>query len=211
MTFDMKAAYRHADTGDLMKTTKWLYAALDEIAGQAASLDAAEALIRKNADRMNEMQGEIERLQKVVSEPVESFGTPELIEWAEGLQKIIAEYPNEERGQIPFTMTMGCHLEKFAKSWNSPAMQTQAKRIAELESVGAKWAKEATRLHMKTLKQRAALKKLGQAKRARGKALVEERARRICHVPGDPVGHWPRYEPIVIDEARKQLRQEGLL
>ena len=39
--------------------------------------------------------------------------------------------------------------------------------------------------------------------------LVEERARRICHHPReDEVGHWPRYEDVVVKEARKQLAQE---
>ena len=43
-------------------------------------------------------------------------------------------------------------------------------------------------------------------------ALVEERARRICHLPGeDKVGHWPRYEDLVVDEARKQLRVGGVI
>jgi hypothetical protein len=62
---------------------------------------------------------EIERLQRIIAEPVESFGTPELIEWANGLQKIIADYPENERGGLSFVMRMGCHLEKFAKSWNA--------------------------------------------------------------------------------------------
>lgn len=40
-------------------------------------------------------------------------------------------------------------------------------------------------------------------------ALVEERARRICHNPKtDVVGHWPRYEDVVIQEARQQLEAE---
>ena len=61
-------------------------------------------------------------------------------------------------------------------------------------------------------KQRAALKKLGGMVRTRGKALVEERARRICHQPReDKVGHWPRYENVVVDEARAQLRAEGVI
>jgi hypothetical protein len=77
---------------------------------------------------------EIERLQRIVSEPVESFGTPELVAWVGGLQKILLDFPEEERGQIPFVIMMGCHLEKFAKSWNSPAIASQAKRIAELEA-----------------------------------------------------------------------------
>ena len=43
-------------------------------------------------------------------------------------------------------------------------------------------------------------------------ALVEERARRICHLPReDKVGHWPRYEDLVVEEARKQLRAEGAI
>ena len=40
-------------------------------------------------------------------------------------------------------------------------------------------------------------------------ALVEERARRICHIPReDKVGHWPRYEDVVVKEARQQLKAE---
>ena len=40
--------------------------------------------------------------------------------------------------------------------------------------------------------------------------LVEERARRICHQPReDLVGHWSRYEDVVVQEARNQLRAEG--
>ena len=43
-------------------------------------------------------------------------------------------------------------------------------------------------------------------------ALVEERARRICHQPGeDMVDHWPRYEDLVVEEAREQLRAEGAI
>ena len=43
-------------------------------------------------------------------------------------------------------------------------------------------------------------------------ALVEERARRICHLPReDKVGHWPRYEDLVVEEAREQLRAEGVI
>lgn len=87
--------------------------------------------VDRNYREKKEYAKEIERLQRIISEPVESFGTPELIAWAEGLQKIIADYPEEERGQIPFALTMGCHLEKFAKSWNSPAMQEQAKQIED--------------------------------------------------------------------------------
>ena len=143
---------------------------------------------------------QITRLQKVISEPVESFGTPELLEWANGLQKIIADYPESERGELPFVMLMGSHLEKFAKSWNSPAMK-------RLEAERAVWIKH----YQDNRKKHAALKKLGEMVRARGKALVEERARRICHQPRDKVGHWPRYEDLVVDEARAQLHAEGVI
>lgn len=40
-------------------------------------------------------------------------------------------------------------------------------------------------------------------------ALIEERARRICHAPTDTVGHWPVYEETVVDEAKIQLHAEG--
>lgn len=42
-------------------------------------------------------------------------------------------------------------------------------------------------------------------------ALVEERARRICHVPTDTVGHWSGYEQAVVDEAKLQLRTEDTI
>lgn len=41
--------------------------------------------------------------------------------------------------------------------------------------------------------------------------LVEERAWRICHRPDDRVGHWPQYEPLLLDEARNQLIKDGKL
>ena len=112
---------------------------------------------------------EITRLQKVISEPVESFGTPELLEWANGLQKIIADYPESERGELPFVMLMGSHLEKFAKSWNSPAMK-------RLEAERAVWIKH----YQDNRKKHAALKKLGEMVRARGEALVEERVKHVA-------------------------------
>ena len=93
--------------------------------------------------------------------------------------------------------------------------QRAIERIAKLEILLGVARKDeewvANKFGAKIDKQRAALKKLGQAKRERGKALVEERARRICHVPGDPVGHWARYEKVVVDEAREQLVHEGKL
>ncbi|MDD4479662.1 MAG: hypothetical protein PHD64_11510 [Mesotoga sp.] len=38
--------------------------------------------------------------------------------------------------------------------------------------------------------------------------LAEERALRICHATGDPVGHWSHYEPMLLDVAREQLKAE---
>ena len=147
---------------------------------------------------------EIKRLQKVISEPVESFGTPELLEWANGLQKIIADYPESERGELPFCMLMGSHLEKFAKSWNSPAMK-------RLEAERAVWIKH----YQDNRKKHAALKKLGEMVRVRGKALVEERARQIAtRESGDFVNSQGEHMYQQIDPAsriglaRAQLRDE---
>ena len=67
-------------------------------------------------------------------------------------------------------------------------------------------------------KQRAALKKLGQAKRERGKALVEERARFEYYVQNENCESWPEarrkypeLEKKYIGIAREQLRLEGKL
>ena len=104
MKFDMQKARRYAETSPLISHVPYI-AALDEIG----------------------------RLQAIIMEPVESFGTPALVAWADGLQEILLDFPEEERGKIPFIMSMGEHLEKFAKSWNSQTIAQQAKRIAELE------------------------------------------------------------------------------
>ena len=117
---------------------------------------------------------EITRLQKVISEPVESFGTPELLEWANGLQKIIADYPESERGELPFVMLMGSHLEKFAKSWNSPAMK-------RLEAERAVWIKH----YQDNRKKHAALKKLGEMVRAKHRAWREELKSSACEERGE--------------------------
>ena len=163
---------------------------------------------------------EITRLQKVISEPVESFGTPELLEWANGLQKIIADYPESERGELPFVMLMGSHLEKFAKSWNSPAMK-------RLEAERAVWIKH----YQDNRKKHAALKKLGEMVRARGKALVEERARRLVAAGAECFFRTPIKGSILSkcdkgiycdwttcpikdekrQDSREQLRAEGVI
>jgi hypothetical protein len=128
MKFDMQKARRYADTGDLMKTTKWLYHALDEIDRQAK--------------RIAELEG-----------------------------NLVTSGQNCQR-----------QFEKF------------------------QLARE------KSAKQRVALKKLGKAKRARGKALVEERANLI-----ESGGETTRQRLLKEDEddlydlARAQLHQEGKL
>lgn len=91
------------------------------------------------------------------------------------------------------------------------AMQAQivanAKRIAELEA-GMKSGFTGYQYRI-IEKQRAALKKLGQAKRARGKALVEERKLRM-QLDASRFGMGIP-EEIAIARAREQLRQEGKL
>jgi hypothetical protein len=83
----------------------------------------------------------------------------------------------------------------------------------------------------KIMKQRAALKKLGKTKRERGKALVEERAKRLAADRGDCPYRSPIKNQLISrcdkgiicdwcqcpikdewrDEAREQLRHEGKL
>lgn len=111
-------------------------------------------------------------------------------------------------------------------------VEKQAKRIAELEILldvarkDEEWV--ANKFGAKIDKQRAALKKLGQAKRERGKALVEERAKdgaklpELCDIVHDELmcpaldgncEHWegcPRKDKLR-RIAREQLRREGKL
>lgn len=95
---------------------------------QASSM--ARGMVAVQTEEWYGLKAEVSRLQKIISEPVASFGTSELITWADKLQEIIAEYPEEERGDIPFVMTMGAHLEKFVKAWNSPTIREKDARIA---------------------------------------------------------------------------------
>jgi len=106
-------------------------------------------------------------------------------------------------------------------------VERQAKRIAELEGnlaeekdaclALAKQVAEATKLKESIQKndydiinkQRSTLKKLGKAKRARGKALVEERANSIWMMNATAGRLIDR---LAADRlARAQLRQEGKL
>jgi len=75
----------------------------------------------------------IEALEKAISEPVEAFGTTELIAWNQELARLL-DVPEEERGGIAFVISVGCHLEKFAKSWrSSPAWQITKERKEALD------------------------------------------------------------------------------
>jgi len=98
----------------------------------------------------------------------------------------------------------------------------QAKRIAELEGDLSDYKKIARDLDrdlvkkaMLADKQHAALKKLGQEKRARDKALIEERARRTSLVNFSPetrsTNEYRTQPDRMKDVAREQLRQEGLI
>lgn len=80
-----------------------------------------------------DLEAENARLRAIISEPVESFGTPELVSWADKIQRILSAYPEEERGNWPFVLDMGAHLQKFVKSWNDPEMAAKDARIAALE------------------------------------------------------------------------------
>lgn len=81
---------------------------------------------------------EIESLRKAISEPLEAFGTPELIAWSQELTRLL-DVPEGERGGWPFVLSVGCHLEKFAKSWDS---QTMAEKDAEIERLRAENANQ---------------------------------------------------------------------
>ena len=80
-------------------------------------------------------------------------------------------------------------------------------RILELESANRLLAdRMAHNAHRDAAAAEIQAARIGQLE----EALVEERARRICHDPrADKVGHWPRYERVVVDESRQQLRSEG--
>ncbi len=98
----------------------------------------------------------------------------------------------------------------------------QAKRIAELEAATKNMQaiisgdlKYIEAANQKTERQRATLKKLGQEKRARGKALIEERARRTSLVNFSPetrsTNEYRTQPDRMKDVAREQLHREGVI
>ena len=92
--------------------------------------------------KLQKQDKEIKRLQMIISEPVESFGTAELLAWAAELQTIVEKWPESERGNLPFVMEMGSHLEKLANGWNSPTIKWQAAYVARLEAAYLDEARE---------------------------------------------------------------------
>jgi hypothetical protein len=65
--------------------------------------------------------------------PVEAMDTAQLIEWNRALTKLLDE-PEEERGGIGFVLSVGNHLEKFVRSWNSSIIQEKDKQITILKA-----------------------------------------------------------------------------
>lgn len=179
-TFDLKAARKHADADGLMGTTKWLYAACDEV---ERLQNREKWLLEDNEKRAVAQKEQATRISEL-----------------EESNKYLSDRGG---GQATTIVEMQARMAKLEEAYQKIQSDTGWALL------GARNVSE--KHERKIAKQRAALKKLGQAKRERGKALVEERARRICHVPGDPVGHWARYEKVVVDEAREQLVHEGKL
>jgi len=145
---------------------------------------------------------EIERLQKALSEPLEAFGTPELIAWSQELARLL-DVPESERGGWPFVLSVGCHLEKFAKSWNS---QTMAEKDAEIERLRAE------RDMFESGHERLNAKIGQQAKRIQTleAALIEKEAKCIAYQARNP-GPSEKTNERIIAIAREKLHEGGLL
>lgn len=122
----------------------------------------------------------------------------------ESLEKIASEQANRITEQSYGIKKLKENLSDY---WQ--ARDEQAKRIAELENSLGISAIETRDFQIIVRKQHAALKKLGQAKRERGKALVEERARFNVAMKVVPLNtNFPNSDH---KKAREQLRREGLL
>ena len=71
----------------------------DDIIRKATTADYIETI--------DNLRAEVERLRSEIMQPVETFGTPELVAWIEELHHMVMDFPESERGQIPFVMGMG--------------------------------------------------------------------------------------------------------
>jgi len=157
---------------------------------------------------------EIERLQKAISEPVECFGTPELIAWSRELTRLL-DVPESERGGWPFVLSVGCHLEKFAKSWHSQTMaemdaeierlRADAKRLAEFEDHECQTHEILGAILGTDDSLEECAKRAMKRIQALETALIEERKKylKLLHPSASAVYYGPA--------AREQLHSEGLL
>lgn len=203
-TFDLKAAREEIAGYDPKKTNAFCHArtatllklALDEI----ERLNSDKLRLGK---RLADQAREIGQLKSEAHERVGYYG--------QRISELNAAYQKAQNSNL---------LRKQAYESLEKIASEQAKRIAELESEnenlrewGISNASDAAREKVKTEKQLAALKKLGQVKRERGKALVEERAQwnAICRdVGADPSDRYCTGEgDDGYPEAREQLRREG--
>jgi hypothetical protein len=195
MTFDMRDAreiaakcqsrdesidhdYWNAHAGMFLPT------ALDEIESQSISLDAAEALIRKNAETIN---GQAKRIAELEEQD-------ECIECGKHLfqsDPILGKDRVYRLGTIFFDPgSPGGREEPPEPACAIPICQDC---LEEDEKVDL--------LKERISKQHAALKKLGQDKRERGKALVEERAYAIEYNPNRTI-EWTH------EQAKERAREQ---
>jgi hypothetical protein len=177
MNFDMQKARRYADTGDLMKTTKWLYHALDEIDRQTKRVSALEQKLLTSECREREAMRRIAELEgnSLRSDELDEIRLDAKTEYALSLS------PEDWRRDLRVLLA---HCDYLNRAWAD-----DVRSHLEIED-----------------KQRAALKKLGQAKRERGKALVEERAHVIECNPNRTI-EWTREQAK--ERAREKLHPEG--
>ncbi len=164
----------------------------------ASKIDKTEAL----RDMVPALLDEIERLIHSVDETVIQLGACRFV--AKHIQ-------NEQAKRI-------AELDAEAQSYHD-RKEEFAGRIAELkESLDDEKYENADAL-IDICKLRTALKKLGQAKRERGKALVEKEACLTYNTP-DEDGHLPIFDfdelssdaqDLRRERAREQLRREGVI
>ena len=203
-TFDLKAAreicsrikgYEDPDGGNFadFQAAEMLPTALDEI----------ERLQEKADRNRNLPDGET----KLSTSDVAASRAKQIAKWQSEIDRLRKELESDKKFR--------CLSDRI----KNQTIERQAKRIADLKAEnenlrewGISNASDAAHEKVKTEKQLAALKKLGQAKRARGKALVEERAN-LIEAGGEPTRRrlLKEDEEDLYDLAREQLRREGKL
>jgi chromosome segregation ATPase len=195
MTFDMQAAR------DLLRVYAPGFARPCEIEALAAALD-----------RIEELEAKIEKAKTDNNHCV-------VADWKfEEYRKRIEEQANriaELEAENGFAKA-AIDAKEALLSGSIQRIKTLEGDLSDYKKTARDLDRDLTKKAMHSDKQRAALKKLGQAKRARGKALVEERAGCIaCDASGDFVDVRGEYMFRIvspnINAARDQLRQEGLI